>query len=79
VDRKDKDAGIRSSGKDLPRGVEAIEVRHSDIEQQNIRLEFVGQFDGFTTVFGFAANLPSGTVFEDGANPFSGYLVVIRD
>ena len=79
VDGKNEDAGIRIGGEDLPSGIQAVQVRHSDIQQENVRLEFGGKFDGFTTVLGFAANLPSGMVFQHRANSFSGYLVVIRD
>src|ERR1700683_2778474 len=66
-------------GENLPCRIKSVQVRHSDIQQKNVRFQLAGEFNSFAPVFSLGANLPTGMVLQQGANAFSSYLVVVRD
>src|SRR5260370_36672455 len=76
---QDQNASLRICGEDLPRRVQPVQVRHSDIEQQNVRLQLAGVLDGFAAVPGFATYFPSRMIFQQRANAFSSHFVAIRN
>jgi hypothetical protein len=59
--------------------IQAVQVRHSDIEKENVRLQPGGILNRFTTIPGLSTDLPLRMAFEQGANAFSRYLVIVRD
>jgi hypothetical protein len=76
---KDQNASFGHHCQDLPRGVQTVQVRHSNIEQEDVWLQSAGKLDGFTTVHGLATNLPTRVAFEHAANASPRHLVVVRD
>jgi hypothetical protein len=59
--------------------VQTVQVRHTDIQQENVWFQLAGTRHGFTPVPGLATNLPSRMIFDQGANTLSRYLVIIRN
>jgi len=52
---------LRDFFADLPSCVKAIQLRHADVENNNIRFEFFRLSDGINAIYGFTANRPVGT------------------
>jgi hypothetical protein len=76
---QDQDASFGQDCEDLSCGIQPVEVRHTDIQQENVWFQLAGTLYGFTPVSGLTTNLPSGMSFEQGANTFSRHFVVIRN
>ena len=47
-------------GDDLPRGIDAVQDRHVDVDDDHVGLQLAGQLDCFAAVTGFAADLEGG-------------------
>ena len=60
-------------------GLDAVEERHADIQDDDMRLEFGGFFDGIATVGGLSADFPAVVRFEKGAETGANDGVVIGD
>jgi hypothetical protein len=79
VYRQNQNASIWRCRQNLPRRVQPVQVRHSDIQQQHVWLQLAGTLDSFPAVSGLATNFPPGMAFEQGANAFPRHLVIVCD
>jgi hypothetical protein len=61
----------------LPGSFEAVHKRHGDIHDHDIRLQRLGQLDSLTAIAGFANNFKIWLFFQNPAEPFSQYVVVV--
>lgn len=68
-----------SGSVDATGGLDAVEERHTDIEDGYVRLKLGGFFDGVSAVGGFGADLPMGMGFEEGAKASADDRVVVSD
>src|SRR4029077_13121822 len=64
---------------DQPRGIQAIEARHGDIEHNHISMKLLGCVHRILAIACFSAHFPVATRFEQGAKSAPKDLVVIYD
>lgn len=57
VHGQDNDGGLRGERANLPSCIQAVQHRHSDVEENQIRMQFLGFFDCLLAIGGFRANL----------------------
>jgi hypothetical protein len=79
VNRQDQDDGFGIHRQNLARGVQAVQVRHPDVEKEYVRVELAGGFHRLAAIPGLTANLPTRMIFKDGTNALPCDLVVIGD
>ena len=64
---------------ELAGGLDAIDVRHSNVEQANVGSQFPGKCDGFAPVGGLPDNIDIGLPVEDGCKTGPNDALVIGD
>lgn len=79
VHGEDKNFGFRGGSMDAASGFDAVEERHADIEDGDIRFDASGFFGGVAAIGGFGANLPAGAGFEKRAQAGANDGVIIGD
>lgn len=79
VHGENEDFGGGRGETNLPCGFDAVEERHADVEDGDVRFELGGFVDGIAAVGGFGADLPAGARLEEGAQTGTNDGVVIRD
>jgi hypothetical protein len=79
VHGEDENFGGGRGFADMAGGFDAVEERHADVEDGDVRFVLRGFFDGVATVGGFGANLPAGSRFEESAEASADDGVIIRD
>jgi hypothetical protein len=62
----------------MPRGVEAIQRRHADIQYGNIRLELIRFGDSVPSVRRFGHDLPVWLLFNQRTEPLSNNVMIVR-
>src|SRR5215467_11178853 len=68
---------LRIGFQDLPRRLKAIQVRHSDVEDDDIRLQLLRLLDCLAPFASFSANLPLRLCLQQGNQPLAHDLVII--
>jgi hypothetical protein len=71
----DADVGIALD--DLRRRVDAVELGHSDIHDNNVGRELFGEADGFAAIGGFADDFDSRVGLEQEPKAFANYSVIV--
>ena len=56
---ENQNAGFGHEGQNLPRRIQTVQVRHADVEQQDVGLELGGTLDCFATILCLGAHFPS--------------------
>jgi hypothetical protein len=75
--REKQDGSTGGDLSDFARGGKAVDDRHSDIEDDDVRAEGLGLLNRFATVYGFAADLDTGARAKNGANAHAhGFMIV---
>jgi hypothetical protein len=64
VHAQDDDVRGRRGGNDLPRGFNAIQLGHADIEHGDIGVVLCHEFDGLTALVGFGHDFKIGLLFQ---------------
>src|SRR5579864_1469004 len=73
------DLGLGAIRENLPGCIYPIQIRHSDVEQDQVRPQCFSKFDRLTPIACLATQFPSWMTFEHGANPSPHDFVVIRN
>ena len=68
-----------AGAKDGAGRLDAVDLRHTEVHQDHIRLEGFGKRDGLPPVAGLAYNLEVGDGEEQGAQPFTKVGMVVGD
>src|SRR5439155_15698968 len=79
VQRKNQDTCMRIGLQYLPCGFEAVQRRHSDIENEHVRLELKRLLNGFAPVTRFAADLPFRLRLQQRDQSLSYYFMVVSN
>ena len=74
-----EDTRAAAGGDDLLRGLDPIEVRHSNVEEDHIRFEFLDESYGSRAVFGFADDLQVRPALDDQSKPAANERLVVGD
>src|SRR5688572_26011266 len=72
----DQNSDVRQAANDLPRGVDAIESRHGDIENGNMRLVFDSAANGLRAI-ARGHDLPSSLLVKYASNALSKQSVIV--
>jgi hypothetical protein len=59
--------------------LDAVQVGHGDIHQQNVRGEALHQFHGFHAIHGFAHHVDVARLLQEGADTLPDRVVVVGD
>src|SRR5579872_311914 len=79
VDRKNKDFSLRPVAQDEANGSQAVEDRHINVENHQVRTQRIRFSDSILPVEGLTADLPIRFVFQDGTNPPAQHLMVVSN
>jgi len=77
--RLHEDQGLGEEGEDFPGGVQAVELGHHEIQNDQMRFELFTQLDCLPTILGFPAHLPVGARLQHGSKAFSNQAVIVGD
>jgi len=70
VDGEDQNLRGRHHRADLPRGFEAVQLRHADVENDDVGPEFLRLRDGFASGRCVGAEVPALVPFEQRVDPW---------
>ncbi len=73
----DADVGIALD--DLGRGINTVELRHSDIHDDHVGRELLGEADGLAAIAGFADDFDCGVGLEQKLKAFANDPMIIGD
>ena len=76
---EDEHLGLWKQALELAGGIEAIQVRHPDIHDDDVGLELFGLCDGFTAGGGLAADFPTGMDLDEVAETASDDFVIVGE
>jgi hypothetical protein len=76
---QNQDFRFRGELVNLPRGFDAVQKRHGDVKNGDVRLELASLLDGFAPIPGFRTHFPSAPGLQKGAESSAHDLVIIRD
>src|SRR6266849_7547455 len=79
VHREDEDAGLGKGFVDAARGFEAVEVRHADVHDDDVRLELLDEGDRLAAGFGFGADFPALLGGQQAFEAAADDVVIIND
>ena len=71
--------GARKNPPDLPGDFDPVELRHTDVEDHDVRLLFGGQFDRLAPILGFPADFPAPFGFDQGTQAAPHDFVIVDD
>ena len=77
--REHDDLRARAELADLERGLEAAEIRHRDVEEDDVGLQLLAAVDGLPAVLGLAHDLDVVGLLEEGPHALAHEGVVIGD
>jgi len=76
---EDQHSRFRQNAPNFAGRVEAIQVRHADVHDDDIRFQLFGFFDSVPAVNRFATNFPSASALQQNTNALTDIFMVIRD
>ena len=76
---ENQNLGGRAAMEDLPCRIEAIELRHPDIDHGDVRTFLLSERYGLTTIGCLGADRPSGFSLDETAEAFSNEFVVVSE
>jgi len=79
VGGQDEDPGGREGGDDLSGGFQPIHQRHGNVHDDDVRLEFLGEGDGFASIERAADYLEIGLKFQEGSDPLTDHLMIFGE
>ena len=77
VNRKNEHFTARRGLANLTRGLNAVQLRHADVENDNVRPQLAGLGNRFASSVSFGTDLPAGLRFENGSQPAAQQRVVV--
>ena len=76
---QDQDWRPRKASTNLAGSVQAIQLRHCDIEQKDVGPQFESQLHGLASILGFAADAPTRLRFKNRSQTLANQGVVVGD
>src|SRR5579863_5253241 len=76
---QNQDRHVWGCRQDLPSGLEAVEVGHPDIEQNNVGLHGRRKLNRLAAVFRLRTNFPARVAFQHGPDPAASQLMIVCD
>src|SRR3954470_5147447 len=77
--REHQDFGLRRLLDNAPRRLEAVHVRHAQVENDDVRTQLTHQLHRFAAIATFGHDLPSGMALEQRAHAAPDYAVIVDD
>jgi hypothetical protein len=77
VHGENQDCDVRGDRQDLAGSLQSVQVRHANVEQNEIRFLSAGEFDGLTSVFCFSTNFPTRMTLKQCADATPCHLMII--
>src|SRR5262245_62560200 len=76
---QDQQADRRQATHDLARGLDAVQERHADIQDDDVGLKSERFLDSLTAVAGLGDDFPPGLLLENLAEPLTHQRVIVTD